>query len=108
PDLAPLFPEDLSEVRHKQHLFLTQFFGGPPLFSQAYGAPMLRARHLKVRIAPRHARAWLRRMNEAMQEAGIPGPLHEVMFDRLTRAAWHMVNSEEEGEQSETYLPWTL
>ncbi|MCL6517658.1 globin [Alicyclobacillus sp.] len=95
-DLAPIFPEDLTEIRHKQYLFLTQFFGGPPLFSQAYGAPMLRARHLKVPITRRHARAWLRRMSESLQEIGISGPLYEVMMERLTRAGMHMVNTEEE------------
>ena len=30
PDLAPIFPEDLTETARKQKQFLTQFLGGPP------------------------------------------------------------------------------
>ncbi|MCG6197773.1 globin, partial [Anoxybacillus sp. LAT_38] len=33
PDLAPLFPEDFTEVKERQYLFLTQFLGGPTLYS---------------------------------------------------------------------------
>ncbi len=29
PVLIPLFPEDLTETKHKQKLFLTQFFWRP-------------------------------------------------------------------------------
>ena len=50
PDLAPIFPEDLTETRKKQYAFLTQFFGGPPLFSAQYGPPMLR----RQALAPSH------------------------------------------------------
>ncbi|TMZ36911.1 hypothetical protein EMG21_33750, partial [Klebsiella pneumoniae] len=31
PLLAPIFPDDIRPVMEKQRLFLTQFFGGPPL-----------------------------------------------------------------------------
>lgn len=39
-DLSPIFPEDLTETTRKQKQFLTQFFGGPPLFSEEHGHPM--------------------------------------------------------------------
>ena len=64
---APIFPDDLGPVAKKQYAFLTQFFGGPPLFSQEYGPPMLRMRHLPHPITPRRAEAWLECM------AGAPG-----------------------------------
>jgi len=50
PLLGPLFPEDLRPVMEKQFMFLSQFFGGPPLYSEAYGHPMMRARHLPFRL----------------------------------------------------------
>ena len=34
PVLSPIFPPDLTETRRKQFAFLSQFFGGPPLFSR--------------------------------------------------------------------------
>ncbi len=59
PLLAPLFPEDIAPVMEKQYMFLTQFFGGPPLFSEQYGHPMMRARHMAFPITPERAEAWL-------------------------------------------------
>jgi len=96
PDLAPIFPKDLTETRKKQYAFLTQFFGGPPLFSTQYGPPMLRRRHLPHPITPRRARAWLTCMAAAMDEAGLAGPAREAFFHRLSIAAQHMVNAEED------------
>jgi hemoglobin len=99
PVLRPLFPDDFTEVRHKQYMFLTQFFGGPALYSMEYGAPMLKMRHIKIgAITPRHAKAWLECMSQALQENGIRGPLYDVMMDRLTRTAHHMVNHTDDGE----------
>ncbi len=92
PDLSPIFPEDINPVKEKQYLFLTQFFGGPPLYSDTHGHPMLRARHMPFPITPRRAQAWLRCMSEAMDEIGLEGPVREYMFQRLTMTAYHMVN----------------
>ncbi len=33
PRLAPLFEDDMEIIKEKQRLFLTQFLGGPPLYS---------------------------------------------------------------------------
>ncbi len=74
PLLAPIFPKGdaIRPVMEKQRRFLTQFFGGPPLYSQLYGHPRMRARHLPFPITPRRAEAWLRCMAEALDEAGDP------------------------------------
>ncbi len=46
PLLYPIFPDDLTETARKQKQFLTQYLGGPPLYTEEHGHPMLRARHL--------------------------------------------------------------
>ncbi|WP_091839363.1 globin [Marininema halotolerans] len=92
PLLAPLFPEDIEETMEKQRRFLTQFFGGPPLYSQVYGHPRLRARHMPFPITPRHAEAWLRNMDVALDDANITGLIREEMWSRLSFTAAHMVN----------------
>lgn len=92
PDLAPLFPEDLAPVAERQRCFLTQFLGGPSLYSDLYGHPRLRARHLPFAITPQRARAWLRNMALAMDEIGLVGPARDECFQRLTLTAGHMVN----------------
>ncbi|MEW9669116.1 globin [Ammoniphilus sp. 3BR4] len=92
PELSPIFPKDLTETREKQYLFLTQFFGGPLLYSEQHGHPMLRARHLPFPITPKRAEAWLSCMNQAMEQIGLEGPIRDFMFGRLTQTAYHMVN----------------
>ena len=96
PDLAPIFPEDLTPVQEKQFRFLTQFFGGPPLYSELYGHPRLRARHLPHPITPRRARAWLACMDAAMDEAAVEPHLKSELMHRLATTAWHMVNTPDE------------
>src|SRR5690606_21080282 len=96
PLLAPLFPEDITPVMEKQRLFLTQFLGGPPLYSEKHGHPRLRARHLPFPITPSRAQAWLSCMEEALDEVGITGPEREEMWGRLVITAHHMINTKEE------------
>lgn len=93
PDLIPIFPEDLSEVARKQKQFLTQFLGGPTLYSNEHGHPMMRARHLPHEITPKRAKAWLSCMSAAMDEVKLEGPIREQFFSRLVLTAQHMVNT---------------
>jgi len=95
PDLIPIFPEDLTETARKQTLFLTQLFGGPPLFTEERGHPMLRRRHLPFEITHTRKRAWLSCMAEALIEADIEEPYRSAIFERLTKTAEHMVNTQE-------------
>lgn len=92
PQLANLFPDDISLVRDKQYAFLTQFFGGPHLYSQQYGPPMMRAKHLPHPVTPDRAREWLWCMWTAMDDIGLDMPIREYMFERLMMTARHMVN----------------
>jgi len=94
--LAPLFANsDIDEVKRKQKMFLTQFLGGPPLYSEQFGHPMMRYRHLPFPITPAHAEAWLGCMAAAMDEIGLEGPEREFFYGRLTQVAHHMVNTED-------------
>jgi len=102
PELKPIFPEDLTETTRKQTQFLTQFLGGPPLYSEEHGHPMLRARHLPFEITPRRATAWLSCMQEAMDEVQLDEDLKEHLLTRLTFTAHHMVNSGDQEEKGES------
>lgn len=94
PNLSLLFPEDIMPVRNKQFKFLTQFFGGPPLYSNVYGAPMMRTKHLPHPISIERAKEWLECMAAAMDEIGLQGEVRDFMFERLTMVAHHMINTE--------------
>ncbi|TWI53288.1 globin [Halalkalibacter nanhaiisediminis] len=92
PDLVQLFPSDLTETARKQKQFLTQFLGGPSLYLEEHGHPMLRARHMPFVITPIQAEAWLDCMKKAMDDVGIDGLIREYFLERLTMTAHHMVN----------------
>ncbi|PAE39420.1 globin domain-containing protein [Bacillus sp. 7884-1] len=104
PDLAPIFPNDFSEIARKQKQFLTQYLGGPPLYTEEHGHPMMRARHLPFPITPARAKAWLSCMTQAMDKTGLEGPFRDEFYSRLYLTAQHMINkpdgSEIPGENS--------
>ncbi|UFU00578.1 globin [Radiobacillus kanasensis] len=95
PELTPIFPEDLTETARKQEQFLTQFLGGPALYTEEHGHPMLRRRHLPFEITPTRRKAWLTCMEEALEEANIAEPYRTAIFERLTMTAHHMENTPE-------------
>ncbi|MFS0672014.1 globin [Ornithinibacillus sp. 179-J 7C1 HS] len=95
PKLIPIFPEDLTETARKQTLFLTQFFGGPNLYTEERGAPMMRRRHLPFEITPSRRDAWLDCMEAALEEAQIEEPYRTAIFEKLTMTANHMMNTPE-------------
>ncbi|MFS0787285.1 globin [Shouchella sp. 1P09AA] len=91
-DLQHLFPDDLTETKDKQKKFLTQFFGGPQLYTEEFGHPRLRARHMPFVITPIQAEAWLSCMEQAMDDVHLSGDIRDFMMQRLTLTAHHMVN----------------
>ncbi|WP_062197616.1 globin domain-containing protein [Massilibacterium senegalense] len=96
PDLKPIFPDDLTETARKQNQFLTQFLGGPPIYSEEHGHPMLRARHLPFEITPKRATAWLSCMREAMEEVKLEEPMKTFFYGHLEKVAHHMINTYQE------------
>ncbi len=98
PHLAPIFPDDLTETARKQIQFQTQYLGGPNLFTEEHGHPMMKARHQPFPITPTRAQAWLECMSEAMDEVGLEGPLRDTYYKRLVLTAHHMINQPEEEE----------
>ncbi|MBH5317484.1 globin [Paenibacillus sp. GSMTC-2017] len=95
PLLGPLFPEDIDPVIDRQFQFLTQFFGGPTLYSDAHGHPMMRARHLPFPVTPERAMAWLDCMRRALEEMNIDAELRKIILDRLSGPAHHFINTTE-------------
>lgn len=96
PDLKDIFPEDITPVMEKQFLFLTQFFGGPPLYTQENGHPMMRARHMPFKITEKRAFAWLSCMKEALSELDLEAEIQAHLIERLSGPAFHFINSDEE------------
>lgn len=94
PDLHPIFPDDLTETARKQKQFMTQYLGGPNLYSDEHGHPMMKARHMPFPITPIRAEAWLSCMSASMDEVGLDDKIRDFFFRRLVLTAKHMVNKE--------------
>lgn len=92
PKLKPIFPEDLSETARKQKQFLTQYLGGPNLYTDEHGHPMMKMRHSPFPITPERAAAWLECMRNAMDTIGLEGKFRHDFYRRLELTANHMVN----------------
>lgn len=89
-----LFPQNLTETSRKQKQFLTQFLGGPDLYTQEHGHPMLKRRHLEFTITHFERDAWLENMQQAIINAQLPAGVGDYLYERLRLTANHMVNSE--------------
>lgn len=98
PEINHLFKSDKAEIKEKQRLFLTQFLGGPNLYTQQYGHPQLRARHLPHPIGEDDAVAWLSCMAKAIGTLNVEEVLKDELFKRFVPTAMFMVNRDEEGE----------
>ena len=59
---------DLTEAREKLFMFLTGWSGGPSLYIDRYGHPMLRKRHLPFAIGESERDQWMFCMVRAMHE----------------------------------------
>jgi hemoglobin len=92
--IAHLFKTDKELIKEKQRLFLTQFLGGPALYSQQYGHPQLRARHLPHIIREDDAIAWLSCMSAAITSLSVDESLKEELLKRFVSTAMFMVNTE--------------
>jgi len=91
--IGPLFKNDKEEIKTKQYMFLTQFLGGPQLYSSVYGHPKMRMRHLPHKITQEAKIEWLRCMKEAISKLEISEELKITLYNCFPPIAEHMVNS---------------
>ena len=79
---------DLTEAREKLFMFLTGWSGGPSLYIERYGHPMLRKRHLPFPIGESERDQWMFCMVRAMHDIG----MEEPMVVRLAQALWSVAD----------------
>ena len=61
-----MHPEDLTSSREKLFMFLTGWTGGPQLYTDRYGHPFLRRRHLPFKIGEEERDQWIYCMTKGM------------------------------------------
>jgi hemoglobin len=88
---------DLGPSEEKLFLYLTGWLGGPQLFVEKYGHPMLRRRHLRAPIAGAEVTAWLTCFRRAWAECVTDAGLTAVVLPQIENLARHMRNREDPG-----------
>jgi len=91
--LRALHAADLAHAREKLYLFLSGWLGGPGLYVERYGQPMLRARHLPFPIGIRERDQWMSCMDQAMVEQGLAEDLRQRLLQAFFQTADWMRNS---------------
>jgi hemoglobin len=92
-----LHAPDLSHARDKLYWFLSGWLGGPGLYVERFGHPMLRARHLRFPIGRAERDAWMACFDQAMRESGVAPDLREALAQALFRTADWMRNRPGDG-----------
>ncbi len=87
-----LHAPDLAHAREKLYLFLSGWLGGPSLYIERYGHPMLRRRHLPFAIGNRERDQWMACMEQAMAEIGVDPALRARLREAFFQTADWMRN----------------
>jgi hemoglobin len=90
--IRQLHGADLGQARDKLYMFLSGWLGGPSLYVERFGHPMLRARHLPFPIGTRERDQWLACMNQAMVEQGVAEDLRRRLLQAFFQTADWMRN----------------
>ena len=64
--IRQMHPEDLTSSREKLFMFLSGWMGGPQLYTERYGHPFLRRRHLPFKIGEEERDQWIYCMTKGM------------------------------------------
>lgn len=64
-----LFGPDMVAASERSAAFFVGLLGGPPLYHERYGNPMLRARHLPFRIDRAARDVWVSCFEKVLEEA---------------------------------------
>lgn len=92
--IRKLHPPSLETSREKLYMFLSGWMGGPGLYMEKFGHPMLRARHLPFAIGISERDQWMSCMQRAMEEVGVEEELRKGLYNAFFQTADWMRNRE--------------
>ena len=90
--LRQVHPPSLENSRERTFWFICGWLGGPQYYTEKFGHPRLRARHLHVPIGIQERDEWLACMDRAMGETGVPEDLRAKLRESFFQTADWMRN----------------
>ena len=104
--IRDMHARSLRVSRDKLYMFLSGWMGGPDLYQQKYGHPMLRRRHLPFSIGQAERDQWMQCMRLAMHDMDLDKDLQAHLEQAFFATANHMRNRAE--YDGETPVPGVL
>jgi hemoglobin len=99
-DLEPRYAQlraahgtDLERARENLFWFLCGWLGGPQHYTDRFGHPRLRARHMPFKIGIAERDQWLACMDQAMGEVGLDDALRQRLQQSFSQTADWMRNT---------------
>lgn len=93
-NIRAMHAASLASSKDKLFKFLSGWLGGPNLFIEEYGHPMLRMRHIKFKIGENERDEWMLCMKKALAEIEMPEKFRQDIQTALHNLATHMINDE--------------
>jgi hemoglobin len=90
--IRALHPKSLDGSRDKLYWFLSGWMGGPSLYTDQFGHPRLRARHMPFAIGDAERDAWVACMRLALVDCDIDDKLSGWLMGQLSGTADWMRN----------------
>ncbi len=87
-----LHPESMDGSRDKLFWFLCGWMGGPQHYTDRFGHPMLRARHLPYAIGIAERDGWMACMRQALADTAVDPRLAEQLLQAFSGTADWMRN----------------
>jgi len=92
PSVRAMLPKDDSASREKLSAYLTEWTGGPELYTPDRGHPAMRMRHAPFAIGADEVAVWLSCFGRSLDENDVTGPIREFLDDKIGVLALHMQN----------------
>ena len=83
---------ELANAREKLKMFLTGWMGGPQRYTEQFGHPRLRMRHMPFSIGIAERDQWVACMDQAMQETHVDATLRTRLKESFMQTADWMRN----------------
>ena len=83
---------DMARAQDRLFMFLSGWMGGPALYTEKFGHPRLRMRHLPFTIGDSERDQWMACMSQALDETVTDEALRDELKDAFTKIADFMRN----------------